>query len=88
MQTLMVPLRVGTGIIAEGKTTTMRTITITIVAEAESNMMRADDRSFNAEHVIYGVILRGIVQRQTHRNYYANGADPAIMKMPSARNLE
>ena len=88
MQTLMVPLRVGIGIIAEGKITTMRTITIIMGVEVKPSMMQIDSRSFNAEHVICGVILRRIVQRQTHPNYYADGADPAITKIPSVQSLE
>ena len=85
----MVPLQVGTGIIAEGETTTtMQTITITMAVEVESSMMQTDDQSFNVEHVICGVILRGIVQRKTHPNYYADGADPVITKIPSVQSLE
>ena len=79
-KTLMVPLRVDTEIIAEGKTTTMPTIIMG--AAVEFSMMQTVGRSFNAEHVICGVTLPGIVQWQTHRNYYADGADPTTMKMP------
>ena len=82
---MSVPRQEGTKIINEGKTTTtMRTITITMAAKVESSMMQTDDRSFNAEHVICGVILRRIVQQKTHQNYYVDGADLEIMKMPSA----
>ena len=88
IQTLMVPLRVGIGIITEGKITTMQTITIIMGAEVEPSMMQTDGQSFNAEYVICGVILRGIVQRQTHPNYCADGADPAITKIPSVQSLE
>ena len=86
---VQVPHPEDIGIIAEGKITTMmQTITIIMGAIVELSMMQTDGRSFNAEHVICGVILRGIVQQQTHRNYYVDGADSATMRMQSAQSLE
>lgn len=82
---MMVPLRVGTEIIEEGKATIPTTIpTIIVGAAAEFSMMRTAALWFNVEHAICGATSLETVHRQMHQSCYVDGVVLEIMKMPTA----